>query len=65
VSLPEIERIRAKLIEAGALGSKISGAGLGGSIVAIFESKAEAIRALGEGWRARVTSIDSGPRIEQ
>jgi len=65
VSLPEIERIRAKLSEAGALGSKISGAGLGGSIVAIFESKAEAIRALGESWRAWVTSIDSGARIEQ
>jgi len=35
VSLPMIERLRDRIIEAGALGVKISGAGMGGALIAI------------------------------
>ena len=39
VSLPEIERLRDALIRAGALGVKISGAGMGGALIAICRKR--------------------------
>lgn len=42
VSIPEIERIRDAALAAGALGVKISGAGMGGSIVALVKSEEDA-----------------------
>jgi len=38
VSLPELERIREAAIEAGAYGVKISGAGMGGSLIALVNN---------------------------
>ncbi len=46
VSLPVIDRIVNELIEYGALGAKLSGAGMGGAIVALFESKNTAEKIL-------------------
>jgi len=48
VSLPELERIRDGVMEAGAYGAKLSGAGLGGSIVALargLEAGTELLKA--------------------
>jgi galactokinase len=42
VSIPEIERIRDAALTAGALGVKISGAGMGGSVVALVKSEEDA-----------------------
>ncbi|RLE72564.1 MAG: GHMP kinase, partial [Thermoprotei archaeon] len=69
LSLPELEKIRNSMLEAGALGVKISGAGLGGCLIAIaFEEKhAEKIldAALSSGAvRGWVLEVDEGVRLE-
>lgn len=63
VSIPELEEIKRTLDANGALGSKISGAGMGGSIVALAEDRKEAERILDSiksRWRGWVVSIDQG-----
>jgi galactokinase len=68
VSTPELEIIRARALEAGALGVKISGAGMGGSLLALVEGEEEGRRVLHQtrsivkrGW---VVSVDEGARID-
>lgn len=69
LSLPELKKIRNSMLEAGALGVKISGAGLGGCLIAITLEKEHAERILdralnsgaAKGW---VLEIDEGARIE-
>ncbi len=70
LSLPELERIRNSMIEAGALGVKISGAGLGGCLIALAEAGEDARQVLEKalvagavkGW---ILKVDKGARIEQ
>ncbi len=67
LSLPELERIRDAALSAGALGVKISGAGLGGSLIALAPSKDIAERVLKAGIEAGakrgwVVNIDVGLR---
>ena len=68
VSLPELERIRDAMLKAGALAVKLSGAGLGGSLVALVESDEEEIiksallAGAKQAWKVRP---DEGARIEQ
>ncbi|GBC70416.1 Galactokinase [Candidatus Calditenuaceae archaeon HR02] len=69
VSLPELESIRDAMLENGALGVKISGAGLGGCLIALCKdaessrSALEAALAAGavRGWRLR---IDRGSTLD-
>ncbi|MEM0482693.1 MAG: GHMP kinase, partial [Nitrososphaerota archaeon] len=69
VSLPELERIRDAMLVNGALGVKISGAGLGGCLIALCRdaessrSALEAALAAGavRGWRLR---IDIGSALD-
>ncbi|MCX8205042.1 MAG: GHMP kinase [Candidatus Nezhaarchaeota archaeon] len=68
VSLPELEAIRSTALSAGALGVKISGAGLGGSLLAIVSSAREAeevasaCRGVARGsW---VVEVDEGARVD-
>jgi len=69
VSLPEIEEIRYGMLEAGACGVKISGAGLGGSIIGIVDKidigekvlKAGLERGGMRGW---VSTIGEGVKVE-
>jgi len=70
VSLPELEKIRSAMLAAGALGVKISGAGLGGSLLGLTQPDSnvqhkileEAIRAGAQrGWSVRV---DRGASID-
>ncbi|MEM4405238.1 MAG: GHMP kinase, partial [Nitrososphaerota archaeon] len=68
-SLPELEKIRSAMLENGALAVKISGAGLGGCLIALCrddESAESALKAAIEagavrGWRLR---IDSGSSLD-
>ncbi|MCC6016172.1 MAG: GHMP kinase [Desulfurococcaceae archaeon] len=66
VSLPQIDTLVEKLISFGALGAKLSGAGLGGAVIALFERKdvaEEAVRKivqLGYGARGWVVEVDRG-----
>jgi len=46
VSLPEIEMIRSSMLKAGALGVKISGAGMGGSLIALVRDKDSSKRVI-------------------
>jgi len=67
LSLPELERIRDAALEAGALGVKISGAGLGGSLIALVENRYLAERVLEAGIRGGakrgwIVEIDDGVR---
>ncbi|ABN70248.1 GHMP kinase [Staphylothermus marinus F1] len=70
VSLPKIEKIRNVALSAGALGAKISGAGLGGSLIALTRDRETARRVLSNalnngavrGW---IVDIDSGLRRER
>lgn len=70
VSLPEIERICEAALEAGAYGAKISGAGMGGSIIALIRDEDVGKRVVEEclssgaknGW---VSNIGDGVRIEK
>ncbi|MCR8433763.1 MAG: galactokinase family protein [Candidatus Korarchaeota archaeon] len=69
VSLPSIERIIEAAFEAGACCAKISGAGLGGSVIAFTDSKDtinEIIQeVLAEGSKAAwCVDVDTGARIE-
>ncbi|MCS7145423.1 MAG: galactokinase family protein [Nitrososphaerota archaeon] len=69
VSLPELERIRDAMLQSGALAAKISGAGMGGSLIALCsdekstDSALEAALRAGavKGWRLR---IDRGSSID-
>jgi galactokinase len=66
VSLPELDNIVDTLLENGALGAKLSGAGLGGTVIALFRNETiaeEAIKKIiskGLGTRAWVLKVDSG-----
>ena len=70
VSLPELEEMRNGMLETGALGVKISGAGLGGALIALVENEeigkrvVEAGISAGgkEGW---VLPLDEGARLER
>jgi mevalonate kinase len=68
VSTPEIERLCGAAREAGALGAKLTGAGGGGSVVALVESRAVADRVIDawkkEGFGGFATSVatDARPR---
>jgi len=69
VSLPELERIRNKMLEGGALGVKLSGAGMGGSLIALVEDnetgRRVANKALEGGARKTwIVSVDEGARKE-
>lgn len=70
VSLPKIERICEAALDAGAYGAKISGAGMGGSVIALVKDEEigrkviEACLSVGakSGW---VSSIGEGVRVEK
>ena len=69
LSLPELEHIRNSALKAGALGVKISGAGLGGSLIALTENKGIAERVLKAGIKAGakrgwIVNIDVGLKRE-
>lgn len=69
LSLPKLEHIRNSALKAGALGVKISGAGLGGSLIALTEDKDVAERVLKAGIKAGakrgwIVSIDVGLKRE-
>ena len=70
LSVPELERIRSAALDAGAYGVKVSGAGLGGSLVALVDSMesgqkivkmAEAAGAK-QGW---TSTVGQAARIER
>jgi len=68
VSLPVIDEIVVEAVEAGAYGAKLSGAGLGGVVIALFRSRDDALRAVrgiaGEkGRRWWIVEIDKGLTI--
>ncbi|MEM3045566.1 MAG: galactokinase family protein [Candidatus Bathyarchaeia archaeon] len=70
VSLPELERIRESAVEAGAYGAKLSGAGLGGSIIALAKNPDAGKRLLEAGLNAGgrqgwVSAAAQGASIEQ
>lgn len=66
VSLPQIDSLVEKLIEFGALGAKLSGAGLGGAVIALFRDKETAEKAVKNiidsryGVRGWIVKIDRG-----
>lgn len=70
LSVPELERIRSAALDAGAYGVKISGAGLGGSLVALvdsMESGQKIVEAAGsagakQGW---TSMVGQAARIER
>lgn len=70
VSLPEIEHVCEAALEAGAYGAKISGAGMGGSIIALIKDENVGKRVVDgclssgakNGW---VSRIGNGVRIEK
>ncbi len=69
VSLPNIEKIRSEALEAGAYGAKMSGAGMGGSIIALVENEEKGRRVVDGclsvgakgGW---VSKVGEGVRVE-
>jgi len=69
LSLPKLEEICSTALEAGAYGAKISGAGMGGSIIALVENEekggevVDACRPVGakNGW---VSKIGEGVKVE-
>jgi len=69
VSLPELEKIREAAIEAGAYGVKISGAGLGGSLIALVKDSNTGYKVLDaslyagakQGW---ISKVAPGAKIE-
>jgi galactokinase len=68
VSLPQLEKIRDAMLNAGALAVKLSGAGMGGSLIALVEKNEEDIvkSALSAGAKqAWKVWPDSGARIEE
>ena len=66
--MPELEAIRDAMLEAGAYGAKISGAGLGGALIALVDEGAGsrvATAALEAGAsRAWIVRVDEGAREE-
>ncbi|MEM1695637.1 MAG: galactokinase family protein [Desulfurococcaceae archaeon] len=68
VSLPELELIRNTALSAGALGVKISGAGLGGSLLALAPDKSSAEKVAmatrGVTKAAWVVEVDEGTRVD-
>lgn len=70
VSLPELEKIRDAMMEGGASGVKISGAGLGGSLVGLVDGDKAGHKAVSaalnagakQGW---VSKVSAGARIEE
>jgi len=69
VSLPELERIRNAALTAGALGVKLSGAGLGGSLTALARDLKDAENILRKGLengakRGWIVKVDTGLRRE-
>ena len=70
LSLPQLEHIRDSMLRAGALGVKISGAGLGGCLIALVRDREEGARVLEgalasgaiRGW---ILEIDEGVRTER
>ncbi len=69
LSLFELEKIREAALKAGALGVKLSGAGLGGSLVALVENEEKAIEVLQKSLQAGakkgwIVSLDDGLRKE-
>jgi galactokinase len=70
VSLPEIEKIREAMLESEAYGVKISGAGLGGSLIALVGNKRLGKSTLEAGLRGGaeqgwVSSLGTGAHIER
>ena len=69
LSLPELEEICSAALEAGAYGAKISGAGMGGSIIALVEDENEGEKVIDaclsigakNGW---VSAVGEGVRVE-
>ncbi len=68
VSLPQLELIRNKALEAGSYGVKISGAGLGGSLLGLVDSREQAVKILehtrGLVRNAWIVSYDEGVRVD-
>ena len=68
VSLPELEAIREKALEAGAIGVKISGAGLGGALLALVEDERNGVKVvekvISNAKGAWLVEIDEGARID-
>ncbi|MEM2014223.1 MAG: GHMP kinase, partial [Desulfurococcaceae archaeon] len=68
VSLPELELIRNTALSAGALGVKISGAGLGGSLLALASDKSSAEKVAmatrGVTKATWVVEVDEGTRVD-
>jgi galactokinase len=69
VSLPEIEKIREAMLQVKTYGVKISGAGLGGSLIALVANRNEGQVALEAGLKAGarqgwVSNVGAGARIE-
>jgi len=69
VSLPKLEEIRERALKAGALGVKISGAGLGGSLIALVPDEGIGRRVIKESMKAGasrgfVVKVDEGVRVE-
>ncbi|MEM2639157.1 MAG: GHMP kinase, partial [Candidatus Bathyarchaeia archaeon] len=70
VSLPEIDRICEAALNAGAYGAKLSGAGMGGSIIALVKDREVGERVVKEcvsvgarnGW---FSEIGEGVRVEK
>ncbi|MCC6045285.1 MAG: GHMP kinase [Ignisphaera sp.] len=66
VSLPQLDSIVETLLDFGALGAKLSGAGLGGTVIALFKDVDTAKKAIeriiskGLGARAWVLNVDEG-----
>lgn len=68
-SLPKIEKIRYSMLEAGAYGVKISGAGLGGSVIGIVDKKDIGKKVLKAGVKAGglrgwISTIGEGVKVE-
>ena len=69
LSLPKIEKIRNEMLNSGALGVKISGAGLGGCLIGIYDKKENGNKILESAIKAGATNgwmlkIDEGVKAE-
>jgi len=69
LSLPKIEKIRNEMLNSGALGVKISGAGLGGCLIGIYDKKENGNKILESAIKAGATNgwilkIDEGVKAK-
>lgn len=69
LSLPKIEEIRNEMLNAGALGVKISGAGLGGCLIGIVKGKGEGNKIIESAIKSGATNgwvlkVDEGVKAE-